>query len=410
MLAMSRLPVLFLALSVGSMAQTLDEPSGLLDRFLDRIKTDLARLPNYVCTESTERFTRPAAERPWQKVDTLRFEVAMVKERELYALPGGRFQDRPLAMMVGRGTVGTGRLGILARHVFLASTENFRYRAGIEREGRRLAGYDFDVPAQRSNYRLRSGTAESTVSFQGAFWVDDETQDLVRLEVKAYDMPESLGLAQAGTTVEYARTTIDVALQLPVSLQKRLLGEVLLPVSATLTVAPVNGQEDLNRAHHSVPPLSRRLGAALRGDECRRTRVPPVAVPRELPAGTVLELRLESSLDPASAKAGDEVRALGRVARLDVQSQPPRVHVIALEFDTLVTADRKIEFTATMQEAGPASGLLKQAKRLDPKFERHSARHLDVLVLEVQRGQRIFLWDARRGSLPKGLRMRWRVD
>jgi hypothetical protein len=248
--------------------------------------------------------------------------------------------------------------------------------------------------------------------------VDRETLDLVSLEVEAYDMPEKLGLAQAEITIEYARAMIDGS-------------EVLLPVSATLAVAAVDGQEDLNRTritacHHY------RADSVLRFEQTSDAEpVPtPAAMPAGLPAGTVLELRLTSSLDPASAKPGDEIQAvvakavksgeellipegaavLGRVVRLDVQSQPFRVQVIALEFHTLALADRRIEFTATMQEAGPASGLLKQARHLDPKFERHSKRHLDVLVREVQRGQGILLWDARHGSLPKALRMRWRVE
>ena len=148
---MSRLAVLFLALGAGSMAQTPQGPDGLLERFLHRVKSDLARLPDYVCTQSVERFTRSSAERPWEKVDTLRFEVALVKNRELYALPGGPFQERPLAAMVGRGTTGTGQLGILAQHVFLTSSARFSYRGAEEREGRRIEAYQFDVPPERSS-------------------------------------------------------------------------------------------------------------------------------------------------------------------------------------------------------------------------------------------------------------------
>ena len=415
---MSRLIVVFLALGVGSMAQTADEPAGLLDRFLARVKSDLDRLPDYVCTQSTERFTRPSAERSWEKVDTLNFEVALVKDRELYALPGGRFQERPLAAMVGRGTIGTGQLGILARHVFLTSTARFNYGGATEREGRRLDRYQFEVPPERSSYRLRSGNAESTVGFQGSFWVEGETLNLVRLEVEAYDMPEKLGLAQAETALEYARAAIDGA-------------EVLLPVSATLSVAAVNGHEDLNRTRLTAC-RHYRTESVLRFDQTSavQSEPPPADVPKDLPHGILLELSLDSHLDPVSAKAGDAVRAklakavksgdqilvpegaevLGRLVRLDTQAQPFQMHVIGLQFDTLAMGERKIEFAATMQEAGPAHGLLRQAKRLDPKFDRRSTRRMDVLVREVQRGQGILLWDGRRGPLPKGLRMRWRVD
>jgi hypothetical protein len=35
---------------------------------------------------------------------------------------------------------------------------------------------------------------------------------------------------------------------------------------------------------------------------------------------------------------------------------------------------------------------------------------MDILVREVQRGQGILYWEARRGSIPRGLRMKWRVE
>jgi hypothetical protein len=35
---------------------------------------------------------------------------------------------------------------------------------------------------------------------------------------------------------------------------------------------------------------------------------------------------------------------------------------------------------------------------------------MDILVREVQRGQGILHWDARRGPLPRGFKMKWRVQ
>src|SRR5262249_48731887 len=155
----------------------------------------------------------------------------LIGNRELYALPGGRFQDRPLATMVGRGTTGTGQFGLLAKHVFLTSTAVFKYERAFERDGHKLHEYQFHVEAPRSSYKLRSGTAESLVAFQGAFWIDAGTLGLVRLEIQAYDIPEMLALAEAETAIDYAPITID--------------GEdIVLPVAATLKVVAVDGNED----------------------------------------------------------------------------------------------------------------------------------------------------------------------
>jgi hypothetical protein len=413
-------------LCVCWMAQGFQEPEGLLDRFLTRMKSELGRLPDYVCTQTIERFSRQSAERQWQKVDTLRFDVALVGNKELYGRPGERrFQSRTLADLVGKGTTSTGQLGILAKHVFLTSTAQHAYKGASEQDGRRVHEYQYEVAPERSSYRLRNGNAESAVGFQGAFWFDAETLDLIRLEVQAFDIPEKLGLAEANTSLGYARVAIDD-------------GEVLLPVSATLMIASLDGSEDQNRMrlttcrHYRADSNIQYAGdqTAPNPEQSSRAAARTASGDDLLPNGTVLELALDASIDPAASKIGDPVRArmakpakvgerivvpqgsvvLGHLVRLEKQTMPLPVFDIALEFDTLVIGDRNIPLAVTMDEAGPAAGLLRQAKRLDPTFTRRRTGRMDVLVREVQRGQGILLWDARRGPLPSGLKMKWRVQ
>src|SRR5207247_2113922 len=122
---------------------------------------------------------------------------------------------------------------------FLMPPAHFTYRGEGEEEGRKAHEYTYDVPPEHSSYKLRSGSAESAVGFQGAFLIDAESLDLIRLEAQAYDIPERLGLAEVNTTLVYSRVTVDAA-------------EVLLPVSATLSVATVDGIESLNRTRLSA--------------------------------------------------------------------------------------------------------------------------------------------------------------
>src|SRR5206468_1403818 len=151
------------------------------------------------------RFRRAGVEKPWEQIDTVRFEVAFVRDQELYGLPGARrLQDRPLTDFVAKGSISTGQLALLAKHVFLTSTAQFTYRGENEQAGRRAYHYDFDVPVAKSSYHLRQGKSDAVVAFQGTFWIDAENLDLLRLEVQAYDIPESLGLAEANTVLDYS--------------------------------------------------------------------------------------------------------------------------------------------------------------------------------------------------------------
>ena len=102
--------------------------------------------------------------------------------------------------------------------------------------------------------------------------------------------------------------------------------------------------------------------------------------------------------------------AIGHIVRLDKQEQPYPYYEIALEFRGLDTRQGRFEYSATMTGAGPSPGLIRQAKQLNPTFTRKRAPRMDILVREVQRGQGVLQWDARRSRIPKGLRMRWVVD
>ena len=146
-----------------------------------------------------------------------------------------------------------------------------------------------------------------------------------------------------------------------------------------------------------------------------------------LPASLRIDLTLDSDVDPEKAALGDSIRAIiarpvqnagqlivpegaivhGRVVRLERADQPFDHYIVGLEFHTLETADGRVDFFATMQDAGPVPGLLRQAKHLDPVFTRKRTRRLDVLVSEKPRGEGILLWDAKHPQIRRGLKMRW---
>lgn len=407
-------------------APGFDDPQQILDRFLPRVKTELERLPDFACTQEVTRHRRGSPEQKWENVDSLRFEVAAVGDRELYARPGERrFQDRPLADMVGRGTIGTGQFANLAKHVFLVQDPRFGFRGKGERNGRPAYEFEFDYPAERSNYRLRSGTEESVVAFQGSFWVDEATMDLLQLEIQAYDIPERLGLAEANTTVGYRRVAVQSA-------------QVLLPVEANLHMVLVRGYEDLNRTR-LTGCRSYRVESAVRFDDDTITETPtpagatipdPARAVPSLPDRSLIEAALETEVDTANAKLGDPVTAVvvrelrdgeelivpqgarlhGRISRIERQEMAFAVYEIGLELDEIELHGERMPFNATMIEAGPAAGLIRQARRLEPTFTKKRTARMDILVREVQRGQGILHWDARRGALPRGFKMKWRVQ
>ncbi len=419
--ALLRIPALAAILCSSTFG--FEDSEEILQRFLKRVRTDLDRLPNLVCTQEVERFRRSTSEQPWKKWDTFKLEVAAIGDQELYARVGERSFSKSLAELVGRGTIGSGQFANLARQVFGGHAVKFEYKGETEQEGTPALEYTFDVPADRSGYKLRAGTAEAVVAFQGAFRIARSTLDLLALEVQTYDIPDKLGIAEADTAITYARVSIDNA-------------EVLLPRVAMLTILATDGVADMNRSRVGA---CRQYGteSTLKFDNLDRpdaksspaSAEEAAAAVAELPDRALFDLALEAPLHPSAAALGDAIaakllnpikdgnvvvvpqgaRVTGRIVRLEKHDRPFPVYEIGLEFTAATVGERVITLVATMVDAGPEKGLIRQSRRLEPTFTRQRGARMDILVREVQQGQGILTWDAKRGALPAGLKMRWRL-
>jgi hypothetical protein len=261
------------------------------------------------------------------------------------------------------------------------------------------------------------GSVGAIVAFQGSFHIDAETLDLLELEVQAYDIPEKVGLARADTKVTYAR--VDV----------RGL-DALLPSTATLMVATSDGLERLNRARFGQCKRFETESAMVIEEEKAPTTAPPAAAANlRLAPGTILQIQLDTSLTPKQMKEGDPIRARlskpiedaegklvpagavvhGVVARLREEAMPFPIYEIGLEFNGVEIEGQTLPLRATMVDIEAEAGVIRQAKRMDPTFSRNQGPQLNMLVREVQKGLGILLWDAKRTTVPKGLKMKWRV-
>lgn len=408
-----------IAITLGSTGLGLcfQEPEGLFEKFHAHMKAERSSLSQFVCTQTVERFSRNSAEHPWKPVDTMQLDVGVIGDQELYGKAGsGEFYRRPLSEAVGSGVVSTGKFALLARQILDTTAAKYRYKGLGERDGAQSHEYDFDIAQKVSNYRLRSGTLELPVAYQGTFWVKQDTLDLLRLELQAYDIPQKLGLAEAVTTLSYARVPVgDAAL--------------LLPVSGSVTLVTMQGVESMNRMRiqscrrYSTQSEVRFAGAS--GEPAAQTEQPFA-----LPAGAILEITLDENLPlqklspglPFSMKLSKELRDgtnlllhagtpfFGRIARMETQDAPFPIVELALELNTFEHDGKQLPLRLTMTDAGPAAGLIREQKRMDPVFEKRRNARMDILVRKVEEGQGYIHWDARKGAIPRGLKTKWRVE
>ncbi len=412
--------VLFLAAGAAS-AQDPAEPAGTLDRIQTRLRDNLARLPDFTCRQSIQRMRRVKPDAPWEKYDTMRVEVAYVGGEEVHGWSGSKLGEKELRELTGRGSVSTGSFATHARSAVLGKNNGYGYAGETElRDGRKAIRYDFEVPKEVSVFKVRAGAAEAVAGFRGAFWVHPETFDLMKLMIEVEEAP-GLPVAALSEAMEYERMTIGE-------------GSFLLPKTAELLIELPDGTENRNVTQVEA---CRQYGAESKiqfaGTEApERPAAEPVAVqggPVELPARSIVEVHLDTEIDPERAAAGDPVRAVlakplkasekvlipegallqGRLTRLEREAKPLPHYVIAMELTSVEWAAGSAEIRATMEDAA-GQGVMRVQKTFMPTFDRQRrAPAMSILVREQQKGQGVIHWDARQSRVKKGLRMLWQL-
>ena len=386
-----------------------------LSSFRARLEVAVRKLPDYTCEETIARSRRASGQGAFTPRDTIRVHVGLVAGKEKYSWPdASRFDDKELRDLVGRGIVGTGDFAAHVQRVFLSPATQFTPRGEVEQGGRKLLRYDYELPVEHSRYKLRIAPLETEVGVKGFFLADPESLNLVRLEVLVDEIPPEMGVDKVHHAIEYAGTAIGAA-------------TFVLPSSAQLTLTDLNGDEHRNEITFASC-RQYRVESTLRFDEDKPVAVKPApAAAPSIPTNLLVEMSLESEIQPESSALGDSVRALvtkpvrddarllipegavvhGRLVRVERANLPFDHYVVGIEFHTVEMGKERLDFFATLQDAGPANGLLRQAKRMDPVFTKKRGTRFDILVREKPRGEGVLHWDAKRIPIRRGLKMRW---
>lgn len=382
-------------------ANSADADAIRLARIKVHMSEILTRIPDYTCQLTVERTARLPKTRRFRLMDLLRLEVALVQGRELFSWPGaGKFDDRELGKIVGGGTIGNGNFALHARAVFLGGGVDFKYEGTREEKGRTLFRYTYHVPRAKSGYTLKSGELQGVTGYHGFFEVDQNTIDLIRLEVEAEEIPPHLPIQAARDLMEYARVKIGEH-------------EFLLPKYSELSLTDEAGAEHRNRTTFAAcrqytgesvisfadPTPEPATGAA--------PAAPAANVAVELPAGLGLLISLDDTLRFDKAAVGDLVIAhTVENARWKGKTMVPRGAVLrgrVLGFNRyyarteIVRAD--VQFTSLEFPGAHAeiAGALEDVSTL-PGWTRAAVDKQGIIYIS---GTRL--------ELPRGLRMLWRL-
>ena len=198
--------------------------SGLPDRetwpqFLEEARsTAMAyteNLPNFICTQITQRYLRRLPKTGWVRVDNFVAELTYYDKQEHYKLVtvGNRSAASNATLESLKGTTSTGEFGSSLHYIFDPATKTlFRFEGIDHSRGSPTVRVGFRVPKETSKRSIvfREGTSELGVvtPYRGRCWIDPVSLQVVQIKERAYRIPETFPITRSEGSTQYDRVEI----------------------------------------------------------------------------------------------------------------------------------------------------------------------------------------------------------
>lgn len=333
--------------------------AGAPDPVFQKIASQMARnqalLPNYICVQSVERWSRGLTCGLCEAVERMRLEVSMIGGEELYAWPGGgAFDERGIYEMIGReGMILTGEYATIAGGVFLTDDAILTPLPDTTLNGRRAVHYAYQLRGQRAGLMMAIDERQIFLKYRGEFWADAGTLHLLRLTMEVFEIPEGVNLKSARASIEYQRARIGSS-------------EFTLPAAAESELVRGDGLRSRNRTAFTG---CRQYVASSTISFGESEAAEAAAAPKQetVPEDMTVMTSLAAPIDLAGAMVGDEVKLIAfgkseragfsipggaviraRIVGLTVNSSPDREAVLCLRTTALERDGRQMPFRSRL--------------------------------------------------------------
>jgi hypothetical protein len=162
------------------------------------------KLPNYVCKEFMARYQSSRQPADWQALDVVSTDIIYEAGRESYrniAVNGKPFQK---GMEQMSGAWSTGEFGTILLDLFAPWTAaEFRLRRRAMVAGVETRVYDFEVDRQHSHWHVQVASQSMLPAYKGSVWIEPSTGKVLRLEMRARQLPERFPMDTVESAVDY---------------------------------------------------------------------------------------------------------------------------------------------------------------------------------------------------------------
>ena len=179
-------------------------PDAILEKAREAAAAYAASLPNFFARQVTTRYQKQTGEKTWQALDVVTADLAYEDGRESYKniKIGSKTVNKSMEEI--GGATSTGEFATLLEDVFHPATDaQFRKSGSSAIHNRTATLYHFEIPRERSHFRVSAPSELYYPAMKGSLWIDQETGRVLRLEVQARGLPKLFPFDAVETALDY---------------------------------------------------------------------------------------------------------------------------------------------------------------------------------------------------------------
>jgi hypothetical protein len=201
--------VLLAAANVGAETPQAAEQARALTALRDYAVNYTDRLPDFVCTQITQRsFLRNIRSLAPPQQDTIEEQVTYAGHKESYVVTrlNGKAVNGVAHDQVG-GLISSGEFGSLLKNTFDPNAgAEFRWQRSATRDGRKVYIFAFHVP-EANGYSLVESRRTMRVPYKGLVYADAQTGAVLRIEMEC-EIPVDSEYKELDLTLDYKTAAV----------------------------------------------------------------------------------------------------------------------------------------------------------------------------------------------------------
>ena len=189
----------------------------MIEKAREAAATYLESLPNYFCQQMTARYQSDHPKTGWDAIDVVTADVAYEDGRETYKnIKIGNKATGKSMDDIG-GTRSTGEFSSILLDLLDPNTDAIFRRTGTDTiTGRAALVYKYEVPRERSHWRVEAPSQLYYPAHGGSIWFDKETSRVLRIEQKGtLNMPKLFPFDTVETVTDYAFIPLAAGVEIP---------------------------------------------------------------------------------------------------------------------------------------------------------------------------------------------------